>query len=97
MKQVPNKQQDKVPNKIPNKVPNNLRSKYPDVVSIVWEILGLVVDNPYITAQEISARLGISDRMVRKHLATLKSLGIISREGGRKKGFWSINLSSPDV
>ena len=86
-----------VPNKIPNKVPNNLRSKYPDVVSIAWEILELVVGNPYITAQEISARLGISDRMVRKHLATLKSLGIISREGGRKKGFWSINLSSPDA
>lgn len=61
------------------------------------KILLLLCSEPTLSAREIAERIGMSLRGVEKQIKKLKSLGIISREGGRKKGFWSINLSSPDV
>lgn len=35
--------------------------------------------------------LGISYRMVRKHLTTLKNKGLIARVGSNKTGYWEIS------
>ncbi len=61
------------------------------------KILLLLCSEPTLSAREIAERIGMSLRGVEKQIKKLKSLGVISREGGRKKGFWSINLSSPDA
>ncbi|WP_232369878.1 MULTISPECIES: HTH domain-containing protein [Prevotella] len=38
----------------------------------------------------LARRLGISDRMVRKHITTLKSIGLLSRVGSNKTGYWKL-------
>jgi Fic family protein len=81
---------DKVPNKIPNKVPNKLRNEFPDITDSTWDVFMLLNTTHTATAEEIAAALGISSRMVRKHIATLKGAGIIVRVGSNKTGHWQV-------
>ena len=80
----------KVPNKIPNKVPNKLRKEYPEISDNVWNVLNCIISDNTATAEEIGALLGISGRMVRKHIATLREAGLLVREGGAKGGHWRV-------
>lgn len=34
--------------------------------------------------------MGVSDRMIRKHISTLKAAGLVVREGSNKTGHWRI-------
>lgn len=54
-------------------------------------VLLLLHTNPSLTAQEISARMDLTLRGVEKQIKRLKEAGVISRQGSRKTGFWSIN------
>ena len=45
---------------------------------------------PNLTASEIALRVGISQRGVEKQLKKFKELGIITRQGSDKNGFWVI-------
>ncbi len=82
---------DLVPNKVPDKVPNNIRSEYPQVHEIAWQIASLLHTTPSASANQIGETIGLSDRMVRKHIATLRKLGIIERVGSNKSGYWKVN------
>jgi len=87
---LPDKLHDKVPNKIPNKVPNKLRLQYPDLSDAVWDVYLELKGDGYATAETVGSRLGISDRMVRKHISVLRDAGIIERIGGNKTGYWKL-------
>ena len=80
----------KVPNKVPNKVPDKLRNEFPDITDSTWDVLMLLNTTNAATSEEIAAALGISSRMVRKHIATLKGAGIIVRVGSNKTGYWQV-------
>ena len=80
----------RIPNKIPNKVPNKLRNKYPGLSDAVWEVYALVKRTPAITSNELGLALGISDRMVRKHISTLRDAGLLVRVGSNKTGYWEV-------
>ena len=54
-------------------------------------LLLLLHTNPSLTAQEISASMDLTLRGVEKQIKRLKEAGVISRQGSRKTGFWSIN------
>jgi ATP-dependent DNA helicase RecG len=54
------------------------------------EILELIGENSKITNVEISKRLSMSDRNVRRILAELVNEQIIERMGAKKNGQWSI-------
>ncbi len=82
---------ESAPNKVPNKIPNKIRSQYPQVSEIEWNIASLIIDNPGANADQIGEAIGISSRMVRKHIATLRNLGIIERIGSKKSGYWKVN------
>ena len=86
------KLQDKVPNNIPNKVPNKLRNKFPDITDTTWDVFMQLNATNAATAEEIGAALGISSRMVRKHIATLREAGLIARVGSNKTGYWKVNI-----
>lgn len=88
---VPIKSQGKFPNNIPNIFPNKLRNKYPSVSEVVWHIASLLNNTPGASAEQIGAALGLSGRMVRTHIATLRNLGIAKRIGSNKSGYWKIN------
>ena len=81
---------DKVPSGVPNKVPNKLRSKHPEFSDAVWEVYALVKRKPTITSNELGFALGISDRMVRKHISTLRDAGLLVRVGSNKTGYWEV-------
>ncbi len=76
---------------VPNKVPNKAGSEYPKIPDIAWQIVSLLNTTPGASADKIGIALGISGRMVRKHIATLRSLGIIERVGSNKSGYWKVN------
>ena len=77
-------------NELPNKLPNKLKELYPDLTGTAWEILAHIIENPYATAAGIANHIGISDRTVRKHIALLRTLGIIRRHGSNKSGYWEL-------
>ena len=79
-----------VPDKVPNKVPDKLKQLHPELSDTTWEVLARIMDNPQVTAVEIGSLMGISDRMVRKHIALLRNAHIISRHGSNKSGYWRL-------
>ena len=85
---LPDKVHDKLPNKVPNKIPNKLRTQYPDLSDAVWGVYLELREDGYASAAAVGSRLGISDRMVRKHISVLRDAGIIERIGGNKTGYW---------
>ena len=87
---LPDKLHDKVPNKIPNKVPNKLRLQYPDLSDAVWDVYQELMEDGHASAATVGSHLGISDRMVRKHISVLRDAGIIERIGGNKTGYWEV-------
>ncbi len=54
-------------------------------------ILSLIVDNRRITVSEISIKINVTERTIKRDIAFLQKSGILSREGGRKEGIWKIN------
>lgn len=54
------------------------------------KILDLIKENQFVSAHEISKKLGISLRTVEKHLSNLKKKGKLRRIGPAKGGYWEI-------
>ena len=82
--------QKKVPNKVPDKVPNKLKKEFPNISDATWDVYRTLKSNHSASSEEIGAALGISSRMVRKHIASLREAGIIVRIGSNKTGHWEV-------
>ena len=54
------------------------------------KIFSEIKENPKITIPELSNILNVTDRTVERQISTLKEMGIIRREGGRKNGCWVV-------
>ena len=80
----------KVPNNIPNKVPNKKGAQYPELSKAVLAVYLKLKENPNATAEALGHTLGISSRMVRKHIAALRKADIIERIGSNKTGYWRV-------
>jgi ATP-dependent DNA helicase RecG len=63
-----------------------------DVVKDLSEIQNLIIDlistNPGITIKEIASRLNLTTRTIDRNIAILKKANLLSRQNGRKEGFW---------
>ena len=55
-----------------------------------YDILLLLIKDRTLTSQKISQKKPVSMRTILKDLAELQTKGIISREGGRKNGYWQL-------
>lgn len=53
-------------------------------------IIRLIESNPYITQDEIATNLNLTPSIVRKCMVTMKSKGLITREGNRRSGKWVV-------
>ena len=53
-------------------------------------IIDLVKDNGLITIQQMTQKAKVSEKTIKRELATLQEKGILTREGGRKEGKWVI-------
>jgi len=54
------------------------------------KIIKLVLDNPYISARELSFLVGISSRKIEENIAKLKQKGLLKRIGPDKGGYWEV-------
>lgn len=79
-----------VPNKVPNKVPDKLRQHFPDISDATWDVFLALQSANHATSEEVGRLLGISGRMVRRHIATLREAGLIVRVGSNKTGYWKV-------
>ena len=75
-----------------DKLHDKLHDKFPDVSEAAWIILAAIMENPRLKALELAERTQLKERMVRNHLATLKSLGLIERQGSNKSGYWKVTV-----
>lgn len=53
-------------------------------------ILEMMVQQPSVSATEMSQRLSLSPRTIQRDISELKEMGILDREGGDKGGKWKI-------
>ena len=82
-----------VHDKVHDKIHDKVHDKYPDVSDSAWKVLDYLAENNSASAITAAEALGMSERMVRKHIATLKSAGILSRMGSNKNGKWVVGLA----
>lgn len=61
------------------------------------KILAFIKEFPYITQNELSKNIGINAKNIRNNISKLKSLGILSRIGPDKGGYWQINREDNKV
>ncbi len=54
------------------------------------QILDLISENRNITILEISQKINVTVRTVKRDISTLQKLGVISRDGGSRDGIWVI-------
>ncbi len=55
-------------------------------------IINLIRQNPLVTIPEMSLKIGVVSRTIKRDIKDLQSEGIITREGGRKEGRWVIKM-----
>ena len=60
------------------------------------EILSAIVNNQFITQQQLSAHIGITPKNIRNNMEKLKQKGFLKRMGPLKGGFWKVLLPNPD-
>ena len=77
--------------KVPDKIPDKLLQAFPEMQSMAWSVYLQIAANGHLTTIQMAEALGISDRMVRKHINTLKAKGLITRVGSNKTGHWEAN------
>lgn len=61
-----------------------------DIISIRNTIMELIQNNSEITICELSQKINITERTIKRDLSVLQKSGLIIREGGRKEGKWII-------
>ena len=55
------------------------------------KVIELIVENPHISAVEVSEKLSVSLRQAERIFAHLKEKKLIERVGARKNGYWKVN------
>lgn len=58
--------------------------------SIEEKVLMLLKTNPQMTAKQLAATLGLSDRQIERTIAFLKAEGMLKRVGANKNGSWHV-------
>lgn len=53
-------------------------------------VLGLLISNPKMTAEEIAIEVGVTKRTTECTLVSLKKKGLIERIGSNKNGSWAV-------
>lgn len=61
-----------------------------ELTSRQLDIIHLLEETPSATMPQIAESLTITYRSVRRDIDYLQKIGIVSREGGRKEGYWVI-------
>ena len=55
-------------------------------------MLDLIKGDDLITIHQMTQKINVSEKTIKRELAILQEKGILSREGGRKEGKWVIKM-----
>ncbi|MDR0446776.1 MAG: winged helix-turn-helix transcriptional regulator [Oscillospiraceae bacterium] len=55
------------------------------------KIMALMIENPGITAETLSIKVGITERNIRTNIKKLRDAGLVERVGADKNGNWIVN------
>ena len=55
-------------------------------------MLDLIKGDDLITIHQMTQKINVSEKTIKRELAILQEKGILSREGGRKEGKWVIKI-----
>lgn len=75
-----------------DKIQDKVQDKYPEVSQPVWDVFDIIRNNPKVTVNSICEQINLKERQIYKHIAQLKSLGLIVRVGSNKTGYWKVNI-----
>lgn len=56
-------------------------------------ILYLLINDPYLSAEKMAEKIGISRRSVENNIMQLKHRGYLIRRGSRKNGYWEVVIN----
>ena len=56
------------------------------------KILGLLSQNPKLSAKKIALKTGVSSRNIESNIKKLKERGVLIRHGSPKNGYWEISV-----
>ena len=54
------------------------------------QILGLIENNPYLTAEDLAKQVDLTKEGVRYHIKNLKKKNLLKRVGSSKSGHWEV-------
>lgn len=77
---------------VQDKIQDKVQDKFPEVSQPVWDVFDIIRNNPKVTVNSICEQINLKERQIYKHIAQLKSLGLIVRVGSNKTGYWKVNL-----
>lgn len=67
-----------------------LKERYPKLRKVYIDIIKIIFENKNITQEEIANRLNKTRNSIYRNTKTLQKMGILKREGSKKKGYWKI-------
>lgn len=71
-----------------------------DTLNVTLEeraVLNLIITNPKAKQTEIAAKIGKSDRTVKRIMDSLKEKGVIYRRNGKRDGWWDVLVEIPEA
>ena len=71
------------------RLPERLPEKLPEKAAAILSALNR---NPNLTIADLSATLGISSTAIKKHIARLRTHGLLVRVGSDRAGHWKVNV-----
>ena len=71
---------------------NGVKDGVKELTDIQCVIIRKMENNPSITTRELAQKTDIKFRTLQRHIYQLQGMGIISRVGGRKEGYWEVKL-----
>ncbi len=78
--------------KVQDKIQDKVQDKFPELSQSAWDVIEIIHQRPKATVNDICNQLNLKDRQVYKHIATLKSVGLLVRVGSNKTGYWKVNI-----
>ena len=82
-----NENHNKVSSKVGSKVSSKISTK---LSNNQVRILNLIQENPHISRNELSKKIGLSETSIYNNIQELKAQGYIERVGADKNGYWKI-------
>lgn len=75
-----------------DKLRDKLHDKFPELSEKAIEVIETIHAHRSFNAAEIGEHIGLSERQVKTYITKLKQIGLLTRVGSNKTGYWKVNI-----